>query len=117
MSAVATAAAATAAGTDVDAAAAAAAGDAGAAAVAGWLLLGDRDCAAGRADGEAGNASAHDAVDLLEVRDAAEVADRARRVHCSQRYPVAHAVVQQSPVAVAASLAAGRRLPGWPAWC
>lgn len=65
MSAVATAAAATAAGTDVDAAAA---GDAGAAAVAGWLLLGDRDCAAGRADGEAGNASAHDDADLLEVR-------------------------------------------------
>lgn len=64
MSAVATAAAATAAGTDVDAAA----GDAGAAAVAGWLLLGDRDCAAGRADGEAGNASAHDDADLLEVR-------------------------------------------------
>lgn len=64
MSAVATAAAATAAGTDVDAAAA---GDAGAAA-AGWLLLGDRDCAAGRADGEAGNASAHDDADLLEVR-------------------------------------------------
>lgn len=67
MSAVATAAAATAAGTDV-VAAAAAAGDAGAAAVAGWLLLGDRDCAAGRADGEAGNASAHDDADLLEVR-------------------------------------------------
>lgn len=64
MSAVATAAAVTAAGTDVDAAAA---GDAGAA-VAGWLLLGDRDCAAGRADGEAGNASAHDDADLLEVR-------------------------------------------------
>lgn len=64
MSAVATAAAVTAAGTDVDAAAAAAAGDA----VAGWLLLGDRDCAAGRADGEAGNASAHDDADLLEVR-------------------------------------------------
>lgn len=63
MSAVATAAAATAAGTDVDAAA----GDA-VAAVAGWLLLGDRDCAAGRADGEAGNASAHDDADLLEVR-------------------------------------------------
>lgn len=98
MSAVATAAAVTAAGTDVDAAA-------------------DRDCAAGRADGEAGNASAHDGADLLEVRVAAEVADRARRVHCSQRYPVAHAVVQQSPVAVAASLAAVRRLPGWPAWC
>lgn len=57
MSAVATAAAVTAAGTDVDAAA-----------VAGWLLLGDRDCAAGRADGEAGNASAHDDADLLEVR-------------------------------------------------
>lgn len=104
MSAVATAAAVTAAGTDVDAAAA-------------GLLLGDRDCAAGRADGEAGNASAHDDADLLEVRVAAEVADRARRVHCSQRYPVAHAVVQQSPVAVAASLAAVRRLPGWPAWC
>lgn len=102
MSAVATAAAVAAAGTDVDAA-------------AGWL--GDRDCAAGRADGEAGNASAHDDADLLEVRVAAEVADRARRVHCSQRYPVAHAVVQQSPVAVAASLAAVRRLPGWPAWC
>lgn len=63
MRAVATAAAATAAGTDVDAAA----GDAGAA-VAGWLLLGNRDCAAGRADGEAGNASAHDDADLLEVR-------------------------------------------------
>lgn len=62
MSAVATAAAVTAAGTDV----VAAAGDAGAA--AGWLLLGDRDCAAGRADGEAGNASAHDDADLLEVR-------------------------------------------------
>lgn len=60
MSAVATAAAVTAAGTDVDAAAADA--------VAGWLLLGDRDCAAGRADGEAGNASAHDDADLLEVR-------------------------------------------------
>lgn len=102
MSAVATAAAVTAAGTDVDAAAGG---------------LGDRDCAAGRADGEAGNASAHDDADLLEVRVAAEVVDRARRVHCSQRYPVAHAAVQQSPVAVAASLAAVRRLPGWPAWC
>lgn len=61
MSAVATAAAVTAAGTDVDAAA-------GDDAAAGWLLLGDRDCAAGRADGEAGNASAHDDADLLEVR-------------------------------------------------
>lgn len=111
MTAVATAAAAAAAvaaaGTDVVDAAGDAAG----------LRLGDRECAAGRADGEAGNASAHDDADLLEVKAAELVVDRAWRVHCSQIYPVAHAVVQQSPVAVAASLAAVRRLPGWPAWC
>lgn len=105
MTAVATAAAAVAAaGTDVDAA-----GDAAG--------LGDRECVAGRADGEAGNASAHDDADLLEVKAAELVVDRARRVHCSQIYPVAHAVVQLSPGAVAVSLAAVHRLPGWPAWC
>lgn len=94
-----------AAGTGVDGAAAAAAGPA------------DRERAAGRADGEAGNASAHDDADLLEVNAAERAADRARRVHCSQIYPVVRAAVLPSPAAAAVSRAAVRRLPDSPASC
>lgn len=108
-----------AAGTDVD--------DVAAAAAAGQL--GDREPAAvagaGRADGAggAGNASAHDDADLLEVNVAAQDVDRVRRGHCSQIYPVVHASVLLSPVAVVVSLAAVRHLLprllllDWPTSC